>query len=129
MEKFQKNKILNDFGKNFIEAVRDESIKRLFKIIEGNVKAPKLLKLHKKLESLDEETINLLKELATECINNSLHNFLWFIEDSEKIDLLVKDLNNNNLYSLKEISDGLSGELYTQDGWIEKFSKYPPSIE
>jgi hypothetical protein len=26
-----------------------------------------------------------------------------------------------------ELSDGLSGELYSEDGWIEKYSKYSPN--
>ena len=31
------------------------------------------------------------------------------------------DENQNNL---AELSDGLSGELYTENGWIKKFSSY-----
>jgi hypothetical protein len=50
------------------------------------------------------------------------------IENSEEFDL-IKTSNSGNELSLREISDGLCGELYTEDGWIERFSKYPPSIK
>ena len=38
------------------------------------------------------------------------------LEQHEEISLLYDDVN------LNEESDGLSGELYTEDGWIEKYS-------
>lgn len=46
-----------------------------------------------------------------------MHNMLFMIEEHEEIELLYKEEN------IAEKSDGLSGELYTEDGWIEKYSK------
>ena len=31
--------------------------------------------------------------------------------------------------NLAELSDGLCGELYGEDGWIERFSGYPASLK
>ena len=49
-----------------------------------------------------------------------LQNFLLGTlqeEEHEEIELTVKGRN------LNEISDGLAGELYTEDGWIQKYTK------
>ncbi len=42
---------------------------------------------------------------------------LFMIEVQDEIELLFKKENLNDL------SDGLSGELYTEDGWIKNYSK------
>ena len=39
----------------------------------------------------------------------------------------VRNLEKKGV-DLKEVSDGLSGELYTEDGWIQKFSEYDELI-
>lgn len=38
-------------------------------------------------------------------------------EDNMEIEVRVEN------ECISEISDGLAGELYTEDGWIQKFSK------
>ena len=42
---------------------------------------------------------------------------LCMIEEHEDIDVQVKKQN------ISDISDGLAGELYTEDGWIQRFTK------
>ena len=48
----------------------------------------------------------------------TIHSFLNYISNEENIKLLVEQED------ICELSDGLSGELYTSDGWIERFSSY-----
>ena len=45
-------------------------------------------------------------------------------EYQDEMRLVVKDQDDAE-HSLVDISDGLCGELYTEDGWIEKYTKYP----
>ena len=42
---------------------------------------------------------------------------LCMFEDHEELKLLLNEEN------LVEESDGLAGELYTEDGWIKRYSK------
>ena len=42
------------------------------------------------------------------------------LEMFEQHDDIELNMSNENL---NQISDGLAGELYTEDGWIQKFSK------
>ena len=72
----------------------------------------------------DQETLELL---AATAVDNCLHYFLYMFEEyQDEIDLVFADGDKKHI--LAEISDGLSGELYTEDGWIEKYSEYPTSI-
>ena len=53
-------------------------------------------------------------------VDITLHYFLWFIETNEDIDLQLT--TDKGLISLNNISDGLAGELYAKDGWMDQFS-------
>ena len=48
------------------------------------------------------------------------------IESSDEIDVIVNE--DGNKISVKDVSDGLAGELYSEDGWLLKYSKYPSSF-
>jgi DNA repair protein RadC len=122
-----KDSPLDQFGKELVEEIRDKSIEDLFEVISGKINAPILLELHKKIYSDDISQTESFKLLTIKCVDTVLHNFLWMLEQHEELDLIVN--KKNRVISLKSISDGLPGELPTDDGWIGRFSKYPPSIE
>ena len=44
------------------------------------------------------------------------------MESEPDLDITIK--HNNLVLNASEISDGLSGELYSDDGWISQFSQY-----
>ncbi|MFN7841229.1 MAG: hypothetical protein ACK5N9_05840 [Pirellula sp.] len=50
---------------------------------------------------------------------STLHDLLSFFEGTEEF-LIAFQENENDLVDLKEISDGLAGELVTEEGWISR---------
>ncbi len=36
-----------------------------------------------------------------------------------------EEAENNGIEGIGDISDGLAGELYSEDGWIANYSEYP----
>ena len=64
--------------------------------------------------------------MGTLLTDMSLHNVLSMIESSDEIDVIVNE--DGNKISVKDVSDGLAGELYSEDGWLLKYSKYPSSF-
>ena len=50
------------------------------------------------------------------------------LEGGEGLELVLRT-PEGTLVNLTDLSDGLAGEVYSEDGWIAKFSKYPSSIE
>ncbi|MEB1549253.1 hypothetical protein VDQ94_10135 [Xanthomonas campestris pv. campestris] len=59
----------------------------------------------------------IIRALVIEMVDTSLFHLLDMIEHSD--DALNVTLKGYNLY---DASDGLAGELLTEDGWISRFS-------
>lgn len=107
---------LDEFGKIFIEETRDISIKDMDKMIEGTMKGEDSKIVFDKIVNFTDEQKEILKFVVSTTVDKVLDSFLFMIEQYENIRLLYNDIN------LNDESDGLSGELYTEDGWIEKYT-------
>lgn len=107
---------LNDFGKILITETRDRAIKNMEKIIDGTMKGITAKLVQEKIVNFTEEQKEILKYLVTLTVDTTLDSFLWMVEEQDKIKIMYDNTN------IKEISDGLSGELYAENGWIEKFT-------
>lgn len=114
--------ILESFGKILMKDVRDWVISNFERDLSGVSKqAPKFF------ENLTAEQKQDIRTLVYETVDSTIHHFLFMLEqeaDDDTFDLIYKE-DKNHYVSLRDISDGLGGEPYTEDGWIEKFSKYP----
>ena len=124
-----KRAYLESFGKALIEGVRDHVYESVLGILEGSFKSPSLVELHENLAKISPEHIETIKRLSLETIDSTIYYFLWMIEQSDAdengLDLIQK--TSEGSFSLKDYSDGLYGESYTEDGWISQYSKYPSS--
>ena len=111
---------LSDFGKSFIESVRDDSLFVFEGIVSGHMKDSGSQELHQKLQSLSEEELAIVREIAYQMVDLTMHNTLFMFEQE------VGDwkISNSECESLADESDGLSGELYSDEGWIESYSQY-----
>ncbi|MDF2859636.1 MAG: hypothetical protein K0Q87_5487 [Neobacillus sp.] len=63
----------------------------------------------------------MFNDVVPKIVDTTLHHLLWTFEQNELIDINVANGDSKQI-SIKEISDGLAGELYTEDGWISRFS-------
>jgi GH25 family lysozyme M1 (1,4-beta-N-acetylmuramidase) len=125
-----KKDILDKFGKYLIREVRDRTLEINELIMQGNMGSRENQALYKLTENLSDEIKVIINKYILKNVDSTLHYFLWLIEQHDDLDLTYyTDEQKLSPYSLKEISDGLCGELYTEDGWIAKYSQYPPSIE
>jgi hypothetical protein len=115
------NKPLDLFGEILMEKVRDFTIEVWEKTIKGEMKSEESQKLHRLIS--DSGQSELIKDLVPEIVDTTLHNLLWMLEQEELINVTVNVDGDEKQASLKEESDGLAGELYTEDGWIYRFSK------
>ena len=109
--------VLDDFGSATMRMVRDRSLDKFEKIQLGTLKSQRAIELHNLLSEFDEKQKEVIKTLIIETVDNTIFNFLFMFEEDEGKKILVSDVNVN------EISDGLSGELFTKDGWISRFSQ------
>jgi hypothetical protein len=115
-------KALDLFGEMLISQVRDRTIREWDKIIAGQMKGEKAQSYAEIFKELTAEQQECIKSVISQIIDTTLHFTLWAFEQSNNLDISVA-VDSESVQRLKEISDGLTGELYTEDGWIMRFSK------
>jgi hypothetical protein len=114
-------KHLDTFGEILIKKVRDVTIHNWDNIIDGKMKGQRSKEIREKLSIFNDEQIEVLKELFPMVVDSTLHHLLWTLEQEDGIKLSVEV--DQKVNSIRDISDGLAGELYTEDGWIMRFSE------
>lgn len=112
---------LDKFGELLMESVRDRTISNWDKILNGKMKGLSAQQVMEKIEGFSEEQKEILKWIIPKIVDVGLHNFLAMIEECENINVEV--ISNGGNSNIRELSDGLAGELYSEDGWIYRFSK------
>ncbi|MGL4824960.1 MAG: hypothetical protein ACRC4G_02025 [Alphaproteobacteria bacterium] len=116
----QNQKILDRYGELLMKMVRDEVIERMHDEIGKNS--------YQNFKDLSSNYKENIKKFAIETVDLTLHYFVWMIEQKyDEFDIVYYDKNKKPA-SLLDISDGLYTEPCGEDGWIERFSKYPPSV-
>ena len=117
-------KALDLFGKILIQRIRDETIEEWYETVDGKKKGITAEKIQKLLASFNDEQLDVLRQLIPEIVDTTLHYLLWTLEQENSINVSV-EIGGEMSPSIRDVSDGLAGELYSEDGWIAKYSKYP----
>ncbi|MGZ3759795.1 MAG: hypothetical protein ACXVAY_12940 [Mucilaginibacter sp.] len=115
---------LESFGKEIIDNLRDASIDEYLAIKNGEMKSLDAQNIFKIYTSIDKVHHDKVDVIVLNIIDRVLNNALWMFEQSKAFTISEKGLIDPK-EDIVEISDGLSGELYSEDGWIEKYSKFP----
>ena len=110
---------LDHFGEILIKRVRAEAILDWTKILDGRMKGVRAERLRPELSGLDPGQMALIQRLLPQVVDTVLHHLLWTLEQEESIDVAVRTAEGL-VPSLREVSDGLAGELY---GWIPRFGE------
>ncbi|MFN7893331.1 MAG: hypothetical protein ACK5OC_23765 [Pirellula sp.] len=113
--------VLDRFGQLLVSEVRDVAVAVALESIRGQMKDQASKQIEAELAKVPESTRKLLEAFATDLVDSTLHDLLSFFEGTEEF-LIAFQENENDLVDLNEISDGLAGELVTEEGWISRFS-------
>lgn len=117
---------LDKFGKFLMVNLRDKGIENYDLVAKSHWKAPYLQQLQADLKKLTKDQKEIVRRCVVHSLDVALHDFLFALqelEDSESDIHVVVDGKN-----IAALSDGLQGELFTEEGWRAKFSAYgePP---
>lgn len=115
-------KALDIFGEIIMTRVRDKAILQWDKTIEGRMKDVDSQGIFKDMELFNDEQLQIIRKIIPKIVDTTIHHLLWTLEQTESVNIAVK-VDNKLVSRIQDISDGLSGELYTEDGWISRFSK------
>jgi hypothetical protein len=112
---------LNKFGELLIKNVRDKTVRDWERIINGEGKGKTAQAVLHQIGSFNTEQREVLLKLVPQIVDTALHHLLFTAEQEQNLKLIMhcgdKDQN------LREISDGLAGELYGNQGWIARFGE------
>ncbi len=118
---------LDRFGRLIVTCLRDHAIDHYDTLANQQNAAPGLQKLQTDLAALSPEQRDVARRCVVSAIDTALHDFLFGLveaHDFEKgIEVLVDGQN------VVELSDGLHGEQFSENGWIAKFGKHPEQVE
>jgi hypothetical protein len=111
---------LDVLGRFLVEQVRDTTIAYADKVIRGEMKDPHSKRIHATLMANSVE-LSALHELIPTIVDGTIGCLLGMIDQEDNIDIAINPQSDTPVFA-KAMSDGLCGELYTQHGWIAKFS-------
>jgi hypothetical protein len=120
-------RLLDALGQFLMKQVRDPAIGHLDSVISGQMQHALSRRFRSDLKALGPGCQAVVEQLIPIAVDTVLFELLVTVEQSSSIDLVVTDLQKRE--SARDISDGLAGELYTEDGWIERFSQARKSPE
>jgi hypothetical protein len=100
--------------------VRDKAILHWTMIASGKMKGEQAE--HDALDRLDADGRQSFLALVPAVVDTVLHHLLWTVEQNEKIQLVMV-ARDGSVTNLNDMSDGLAGELYSERGWIARFSE------
>lgn len=113
--------VLDEFAQLVMKRVRDESVWRADAIISGRLKGEKAELIREKMGSLTTDTLKSMSVLIPEIIDSTLFYLFNMLDDEDDLKLYFTSRNGITIV-LNEASDGLAGELFNKDGWINRFS-------
>ncbi len=116
------NGALDMFGAVLMRRVRDVAIREVDRAIRGDQRSSGGRRIQVLLKHSNSDSRELLMQFVPMVVDITLHYVLWMFEDERALKVSL-DTASGNVPSLRDISDGLSGELYSPKGWIARFSQ------
>jgi hypothetical protein len=123
----KKHDPLAKLGEFVMKNLRDKAIDKAEGLLRAEWKAPSLKPLQAELSKLDANQKALVRRCVVSAIDTGIHDFLFALQEradfENDIELRVDGKN------VVELSDGIHGEAFGEDGWMKKFSAHgsPPA--
>jgi len=115
---------LDKFGEFFVRNTRDKMLGDLDMLLRGAWKAPPLQALQAKLAGFTDAQKLVIREIAEHMTTAGMHDLLFALQEEADADGSVRVLVDGA--EVAKLSDGLHGEIFNENGWIARFSEYPP---
>ncbi|MGB3149112.1 MAG: hypothetical protein WBB27_00500 [Maribacter sp.] len=121
------NENLDEFGKFIIQNMRDKQMDNINGLLEGKWKGKDVENLQKQLSKFNGDEKKVISDLVEDILNSTMHDLLFAIQESNDLDTGLKVMIHDK--NVAELSDGLQGEIFGEEGWTQRFSRYQPQNE
>lgn len=116
---------LAKFGMVFVAEARDAVIEKVEAMVQGQYKSSRSQELHRwakeKFAQIDARD---LRKLIVAIVDQANHATLVMLNDSSEYHV-THTSSQAQPVDVSMQSDGLEGELYGEEGWVRKLSKWP----
>lgn len=114
---------LDKFGRLLVTQLRDPAVYFFDAACEGRWKSPGMQDLQAELAALSPEQRDVARRALLMALDAGIHDFLFALQEAHDLEKGVAvSVDGENV---AELSDGLQGEPWTDNGWIARFSRYP----
>lgn len=113
---------LDKLGLLLMTHVRDKAILEWRMTIDGRMKGDLAERTRAVLGTFSPDQRGAVLSLIPDVVDTVLHHLLWTLEQTDDVRLGVRH-GTGIVEDVKQVSDGLPGELYSEDGWIARFSQ------
>jgi hypothetical protein len=113
---------VDTFGELIVTQLRDTTLDFFDGLAYGRWRAPATRRLQVDLAALSSEQREVVRRCVVACVDRGIHDFLFALHEAQRGDEVTIIVDGHNV---AELSDGLQGELYGEQGWIARFGKYP----
>jgi hypothetical protein len=117
-----KQPVLDEFGQLLMAQVRDQTLADLQRVVSGKMADESSRNLFDEFKKLNPESCEFVKKLLVVTVDAAIARFLYFLDDFQ-IEVRFRT-SEGEQHDVRAISDGLHGEIWTEDGWIKRFSKF-----
>ncbi len=105
----------DDFGSELVRRVYDKAVEECRLRLSGHYRSAGTTEMIAKINS--RSGVDAASVFVEEAVTQAIFQFLQFVEEEEGVELRWKGID------LREASDGLTGELLSEYGWITRFSR------
>ncbi len=105
-----------------MQRVRDKAIEQWDMAMTGKMKDSSSKKFFERVSQLSEREKEMIRVLIPSVVDTTLHHLLWTLDQVDESIQIAVQTPIGNVNNLNEVSDGLAGELPTENGWIGRFS-------
>jgi hypothetical protein len=123
MAREQMNEPLKNFGAFVVQNLRDKMLDDLEMILRGAYKAPDFEKLQESVATFSDFEKQVVRDIAENIITTGMHDLLFALQEESDADGAIRLFVDGK--EVAKLSDGLHGEIFGEDGWIVRYSRYP----
>ncbi len=122
-----KDEILDKGGEFIVKNLFDKGLNNMFIMMEGGFNAPPLQDLQNDLMQFSQKQKDIIKDLVINVMTAATHDFLFRLQ--EESDALGEVSLRVDGEDIGKHSDGLHGEIFTEEGWLSRYSKYADHLK
>ena len=114
---------LDRFGEFVVQNLRDKMLHDLEMLLSGSWKAPNAQGIQQWLANMSEADREQIRDLAEHLVTTGMHDLLFALQEQADTDGPICVTVGG--VDVARQSDGMHGEIFSDDGWIARFSRYP----